>query len=608
MSEISKIVPVDIEFQDLNYVIKGRSVKRVLKSINGNFYSGELTAILGASGSGKTTLLNILAGYISTGVTGSIKVNGTPRNMKTFHKLAAYIMQDDLLQPFLNVEEMMMIAAKLKLGDLKSTEEKSATVNEVLTLLGLEKCLGIRTEELSKGQKKRLSVALEMVSNPPVIFLDEPTSGMDTVSAKQCLNTFQTLTKQGKTVICTIHQPSASMLQQFDQVYFIHDGLCVYNGSMTNIIPFLSTLGYECPVTYSPADYIVETVQTVQDSALALSEGIQNGKTNQRDLLKESLSSLLPRLPFSIDEDIDVPIIDAHFPTTFWSQFYILSSRMFLQLKRNKMEIWLQVFNHAVATLIFVLLYYGIGNNADKIVFTYHYFISTLIFFLYTYTMLPVVLFPTELQLLKREYFNRWYDLKPYFLALTLRGLPLMVLLGLAFTSTTYVFTNQPIELYRFVWFSAVCILTAIASEGLGMTIGSVCNLMNGSMLASCIIAALILFCIHGAGYGSQISPIMKVIMHFSYLRVGIVAISNAMFRNRDSMDCVDKQYCYYQDPKRFLQDLGVDNTPCSLYISCLIVFVVVFKASGFLALKYRLTSEFSKIIVNYTYKVFRHR
>ncbi|KAF2894326.1 hypothetical protein ILUMI_11849 [Ignelater luminosus] len=219
------------------------------------FYSNELTAILGASGSGKTTLLNILAGYTSSGVSGSIRINGMPRNMQTFHKLTAYIMQDDLLQPYLNVEELLTIAAKLKLGDRASLQEKSAAVNEIIKLLGLEKCLETRTEYLSGGEKRRVTIALEMVSNPPVIFLDEPTSGLDTVSAKQCINILEKLKGQGKTVICTIHQPSAFMLQQFNQVYFLHDGMCVYNGSTSNLIPFMSSLGYECPVTYNPADY-----------------------------------------------------------------------------------------------------------------------------------------------------------------------------------------------------------------------------------------------------------------------------------------------------------------------------------------------------------------
>lgn len=112
----------------------------------------------------------------SSGVTGSIRINDKPRQMKLFHKLSTYIMQEDLVQPLLTVWEAMMISANLKLGTHVTSSEKQEVVLEVLNVLGLENCMDTRTENLSGGQKKRLSLALELVNNPPVIFLDEPTT------------------------------------------------------------------------------------------------------------------------------------------------------------------------------------------------------------------------------------------------------------------------------------------------------------------------------------------------------------------------------------------------------------------------------------------------
>lgn len=113
----------------------------------------------------------------------------------------------------------------------------------------------VKTEHLSGGQKKRLSIALELVANPPVFFLDEPTSGLDDFSAKNTVLLLRRLADEGRTVICTIHQPSASMLKVFDKVYVVAKGQCVFQGTPNAIVPYLGRNGFDCPTSYNPADY-----------------------------------------------------------------------------------------------------------------------------------------------------------------------------------------------------------------------------------------------------------------------------------------------------------------------------------------------------------------
>lgn len=120
--------------------------------------------------------------------------------------------------------------------------------------------MSTRTEHLSGGQKKRLSIALELLNNPPVFFLDEPTSGLDNVSALTCIKLLKKLAAEGRTIICTIHQPPDSLFQLFDLVYVVAKGYCVYQGTPQDIVPFLSTAGFECPMNYSPADYCNNTL------------------------------------------------------------------------------------------------------------------------------------------------------------------------------------------------------------------------------------------------------------------------------------------------------------------------------------------------------------
>jgi ABC-type multidrug transport system ATPase subunit len=165
-------------------------------------------------------------------------------------------MQEDIRQKGLTVRDVLTYAADLKLGfkDL-SKQQKVEIVNELIRLLHLEKSIDTDCSLLSGGELKRLSICQELVNNPPVLFLDEPSTGLDDFNSFLCIEMLKKLTQGGRTVICSIHTPSARVFSLFDHIYVMTNGQCAYQGSPENIIPFMSQVGLSCPKTFNPADF-----------------------------------------------------------------------------------------------------------------------------------------------------------------------------------------------------------------------------------------------------------------------------------------------------------------------------------------------------------------
>ncbi|XP_061389329.1 ATP-binding cassette sub-family G member 1 [Musca vetustissima] len=276
---------INIGFENIRYSARlgffKSETKDILHGITGFFKAGELSAIVGPSGAGKSTCLNILSGYTSFGYSGDVLVNDTVRDIKAFKQNVAFITQDTSLQPYLTVNEAMHFSANLKIGAHMSKSAKRERVKKILEAIGMYENRHTRTGQLSGGQKKRLSIALELVNNPPVLILDEPTSGLDSSTSNQCISLLKKLALEGRTVICTIHQPSALTFEMFDHLYAIARGSCIYSGGTQNLVPFLADVGLDCPESYNPADYLMEiATDDYGPQNEKLIARIENGRNN----------------------------------------------------------------------------------------------------------------------------------------------------------------------------------------------------------------------------------------------------------------------------------------------------------------------------------------
>ncbi|KAI9584047.1 hypothetical protein GQX74_010382 [Glossina fuscipes] len=551
--------PVNLEFHNLTYEVPDvdKEKKRILHSVSGEFRPGELTAIMGPSGAGKTTLLNILASFGAKQLSGEIRINENLRDVKTFRKMSRYIMQNDTIDPHFTVLESMMLAAGLKLGTTLPQQQRMQIINEILTMLRLQKAANTKGLRLSGGERKRLCIAMELVNNPPIIFLDEPTTGLDDISSSQCVTLLRRIAHAGRTVICSIHTPPAKLFEMFDKVYIMAEE----NGKIYRWLP------------KSESDNLNSTRRNKSETTSGVSSFDE-----------------IEKFEMEIDKKLLRP------QSTWWQQYRLLLMRMLTRMWRDKFYFKMKFSVKFVMSLLVGAMYTGVGNDATKALFNFGFAFTIIIAYLYM-PMMPILLeFPSEIRLLKREYFNQWYRLSSYFVALVTSKLPSMLIMALMYITIVYLMSNQPLELYRFVMVYLVAILTGQISESLGLLLSSRLNLVNSMFMGPVTAVPLILLSTFGMGYGkgTYISPFMRFIMNCSYLRHSMEGIMEALYGyNRSDTICPPTEiFCMFKSAKFLRVILGFENLNYTFSIVCLGIFYIIFTVLAFALIKHRLSTS----------------
>ncbi len=352
------------------------SMRRLLSNITGYVKPGTLTALMGESGAGKTTLLNVLAERVDVGVVGGTAlVNGAPLGL-SFQRRTGYVQQQDLHLPHATVREALRFSARLRQAKDVPLEEKYEYVERVIEMLEMEDyaeaVIGTPGNGLNVEQRKKTTIGVELVAKPALLlFLDEPTSGLDSQSAFAIVRFLRKLADSGQAILCTIHQPSSVLFEQFDRLLLLmKGGKTVYFGPIGehshDVVEYFESNGAaECPEGANPAEYILDVIGA---GATAQADRdwheVWMRSANQEQLLAE-VPALQQEYSQENDHGDDEP--QGAFAASWLTQYRAVQYRIFQHYWRNPAYVTGKVMLNLTAGILIGFTFWDAGNSPQDL-------------------------------------------------------------------------------------------------------------------------------------------------------------------------------------------------------------------------------------------------
>ncbi|CAL1536563.1 unnamed protein product [Lymnaea stagnalis] len=484
---------------------------RILYNITGIFQQG-MNAIMGPTGSGKTSFLDILAGRKDPeGVSGQLLLNGkqVPSNFKC---MVGYVVQEDVVMGTLTVKENLAFSAALRLPTTISSKEKKERVNEVISELQLDKCANtkIGTEFLrgvSGGEKKRCNIGMELIISPPVLFLDEPTTGLDANTATTVLMILKRLSRKGRSIIFSIHQPRYSIYQLFDNLTILSQGCTVYHGPAPEAIQFFATQGFQCQEYNNPPDFFLDiingdpstfmdlcAVKSSQDTCIEMTR--HNCHNKLVDGFKASawntkLMSEAKLISTAMESHVQVKRDKHHldYMTSFCHQIKVVAGRALINILRNPHTSILTIVFTIIFASIIATIYWHLDETSPAALKDR----SGVIFFLIMnhlfFNMSAVEVFINERRIFMHEHSSGYYRVSVYFIVkIFFDILPLRLVPVIIVCTVVYFSVGLNPGIVNFLLFMSCLFCTTMAAA-------SLCFLVSSTIRVFAVAQLLLAFC-----------------------------------------------------------------------------------------------------------------
>uniref|UniRef100_A0ACD5Y0G5 Uncharacterized protein n=1 Tax=Avena sativa TaxID=4498 RepID=A0ACD5Y0G5_AVESA len=501
--------PRTISFQDVSYYVDTPAGMRehgymerklqLLYNITGAFQPGVLSALMGVTGAGKTTLLDVLAGRKTGGVIeGDIRIGGYPKIQKYFARISGYCEQTDVHSPQITVGESVAYSAWLRLPPEIDSKTRNEFVNEVLETIELDEIkdslVGVRgVNGLSTEQRKRLTIAVELVSNPSIIFMDEPTSGLDARAAAIVMRAVKNVADTGRTVVCTIHQPSIEIFETFDELKLMkRGGQLIYAGPLGHlsceVIRYFQAIPGVPRITdnYNPSTWMLEVTSTSMEVQL----GVDFAHMYRESSMCKDMDMLVKRLSIPSPSKSDLHFL-TRYPRKFGEQFKACLWKQNLSYWRTPSYTLVRMVFITVTSIFFGVLFWQQGNihsiNEEQGLFTVlgcMYGITLFTGINNCQSVMPIV--SIERSVVYRERFAGMYSPWAYSCAQVAIQIPYVLVQVVLFMLIAYPMIGYAWTAAKFFWFMYTMLCTLLCFTYLGMvTVSLTPNIQVASILAS---------------------------------------------------------------------------------------------------------------------------
>ena len=596
---------------DINVKIKETNI---LRNIKFTAKSGNILAILGPTGAGKTTLLKVIAGRQSYS-SGQVTLNAIPFN-KQLRRRLGFVLQQDVFFSNLTLWETLYFTAMIRVPEMVPYAYKLARLNEVIDILSLRGCINTKigdvfTGGLSGGEKKRASIACELLTDPDILLLDEPTSGLDASLAFSLMQQLQTLAKaMNKMLILTIHQPSKRIYNMFDSLLLMSKGSVDYFGEAHEApIETFKSFGFACERDSNPADFYLEILKsndTELDKIIVLdanTKKMMNPEKSSGITANEPIVTVSSRIE-TADADNQSTVysivavksdsVTEKWPTSFTTQLKLLTRRNYVQSKGTMVTLLSFITNVVLCTCA-ALAFFQVSERQDSI--------RDRLGLIYIYSIIwdiePIAQVVNAMQgergIITKERSSGAYRMSAYYIAKSVSELPLRIIMPALFYTIVYWAAGLG-GVTEFFMTLPLALLNALNSQGLGMLLGSF--FMDGRAANLCGQTIILMGVLFSGYLNVSFPPWFRWCKYLSIIHYPLGAIGTVLFRDLNDIPCNETSitafpHCAenatgFVTASDILKSATID-IPLHCYVSTLVLIFIVIRFATYVALRCRL-------------------
>jgi ABC-type multidrug transport system ATPase subunit/uncharacterized protein with PQ loop repeat len=616
-----EVPSVDMTWDKLTYTVqvdrtdgqKGKQPKVLLKSVSGTARKARTLAVMGPSGAGKSTFLNGICGRLATGP--ELKLDGTAylNNvlfLAKYKPLVSYVAQDDIVMGKDTPREALTFSYRMRAG--ASAEEAKVVVDRMLQHLSLESCadtlLGIPglIKGVSGGEKKRVNIGSELIVNPMILLLDEPTTGLDSVNALRVGQLLQTLAHEEKrTVICTIHTPSSELYDVFDDVLLLAKGSVVYHGACKDAPAYFASVGYPVPSRMNPSEHFMKLLQLPEDqldviianwqSFIASPEGASNLSVNQT--------------PTNILKSYDQFDAMLKFNTVgCMTELGLLTARSWRTTMRDPAGTIGKLVQCLFFAVLLALFYANLTKDDDGVQDRAGVLFMEVMNLTFLNVMSAIAVFPPERAVFLQEQTNSMYSAPVYYLSKVIAELPINVVIPSIYVIITYWSWGLAVNATAFFNHWALALALSYCGNAFGLFAAS---LFPKPEIAMTITPLMLMPQMIVGGLFANTERLEPYWVWLNYVAFPRYAFKGLLVNELEHVEglCSSGGNCRYANGQEAIKLYGFDKPTDALWFSVIMVCVLmlVFRIFGAVGLYVQGKSRRAELVFQANYEAVNH-